>query len=174
MVLEKKIHIESKVKRATLANDRKTKHEIDFTIKHPNLIIKDPFNDIEIVIKQNNNLSTIKDLKPLYVKNNELIYDYNDENTFFGLNEYRNFSTESIRYLSERIKSITNDSNTITVKLFDDIKKSYDNYSIEPDINGDFIIKSQEAWNSTNEAEYLQVIFSLKSELLEKQDIYIG
>ena len=173
MVLEKKIHIESKVKRATLANDRKTKHEIDFTIKHPNLIIKDPYNDIEIVIKQNNNLSTIKDLKPLYVKNNELIYDYNDENTFFGLNEYRNFSTESIRYLSERVKSITNDSNTITVKLFDDIKKSYDNYSIEPDINGDFIIKSQEAWNSTNEAEYLQVIFSLKSELLEKQDIYI-
>ena len=60
MVLEKKIHIESKVKRATLANDRKTKHEIDFTIKHPNLIIKDPYNDIEIIIKQNNNLLLLK------------------------------------------------------------------------------------------------------------------
>ena len=42
MVIEKKINIESRVKRATLANDRKTKHEIDFTIKHPNLIVDDP------------------------------------------------------------------------------------------------------------------------------------
>ena len=174
MVLERKINIESRVKRATLANDRKTKHEIDFTINHPNLIIKDPFNDIEVVIKQNNNnLNFLKDLKPLYVKNNELIYDYNDENTFFGLNEHRNFSTESIRYLSERVKNISKDSNNITITLFDDLKKSFNNYSIEPDINGDFIINSQEAWKSSNEAEYLQVVFSLKSKLLENQDVYI-
>ena len=173
MVIEKKINIESRVKRATLANDRKTKHEIDFTIKHPNLIVDDPFTDIEVVIQQNNNLNVLKDLKPLYVKNNELIYDYNDENTFFGLNEYRNFSTESIRYFSEKVKNITIDSNNITVTLFEDLKKSFNNYSIEPDINGDFIIKSQKAWNSSNEAEYLKVIFSLKNELLENQDIYI-
>ena len=173
MVIEKKINIESRVKRATLANDRKTKHEIDFTIKHPNLIVNDPFTDIEVVIQQNNNLNVLKDLKPLYVKNNELIYDYNDENTFFGLNEYRNFSTESIRYFSEKVKNITIDSNNITVTLFEDLKKSFNNYSIEPDINGDFIIKSQKAWNSSNEAEYLKVIFSLKNELLENQDIYI-
>lgn len=173
MVIEKKINIESRVKRATLANDRKTKHEIDFTIKHPNLIVNDPFTDIEVVIQQNNNLNVLKDLKPIYVKNNELIYDYNDENTFFGLNEYRNFSTESIRYFSEKVKNITVDSNNITVTLFEDLKKSFNNYSIEPDINGDFIIKSQKAWNSSNEAEYLKVIFSLKNELLENQDIYI-
>ena len=173
MVIEKKINIESRVKRATLANDRKTKHEIDFTIKHPNLIVNDPFTDIEVVIQQNNNLNVLKDLKPIYVKNNELIYDYNDENTFFGLNEYRNFSTESIRYFSEKVKNITIDSNNITVTLFEDLKKSFNNYSIEPDINGDFIIKSQKAWNSSNEAEYLKVIFSLKNELLENQDIYI-
>ena len=173
MVIEKKINIESRVKRATLANDRKTKHEIDFTIKHPNLIVNDPFTDIEVVIQQNNNLNVLKDLKPIYVKNNELIYDYNDENTFFGLNEYRSFSTESIRYFSEKVKNITVDSNNITVTLFEDLKKSFNNYSIEPDINGDFIIKSQKAWNSSNEAEYLKVIFSLKNELLENQDIYI-
>ena len=172
-LLKKKINIESRVKRATLANDRKTKHEIDFTIKHPNLIVDDPFTDIEVVIQQNNNLNVLKDLKPIYVKNNELIYDYNDENTFFGLNEYRNFSTESIRYFSEKVKNITIDSNNITVTLFEDLKKSFNNYSIEPDINGDFIIKSQKAWNSSNEAEYLKVIFSLKNELLENQDIYI-
>ena len=67
MVIEKKINIESRVKRATLANDRKTKHEIDFTIKHPNLIVDDPFTDIEVVIQQNNNLNVLKDLRPIYV-----------------------------------------------------------------------------------------------------------
>ena len=40
MVLEKKVNIESNVKRATLFSDRKTKHEIDFLINTFDLEIR--------------------------------------------------------------------------------------------------------------------------------------
>ena len=68
-ILESKLTIEAQVRRATLAEDRNTKHEIDFTIKHPNLVIADPFSDIKVHIKQNNKEdNAITDLTPLFVK----------------------------------------------------------------------------------------------------------
>ena len=50
MVLDTKIHIDANVRRATLAEERNTKHEIDFTIKHPNLVVPDPFSDIKVPV----------------------------------------------------------------------------------------------------------------------------
>tara|TARA_B100000795_G_scaffold209144_1_gene162671 strand:- start:2373 stop:3368 length:996 start_codon:yes stop_codon:yes gene_type:complete len=162
MILETKVTIEAQVRRATLANNRNTKHEIDFTIKHPNLIIADPYSDIKVTIKQNNKEDNcITDLIPNYVKNNKLIYDYEDDNIFLGNNEFRNFDIRSLRFQSERIKKITLDSSYNHVYLFNDKKRPYDLYSIEKDINGSFIIKSQEARKTTIEADYTFVHFTL-------------
>ncbi|MEC8853476.1 MAG: DUF5103 domain-containing protein, partial [Bacteroidota bacterium] len=131
MVLDTKLNIEANVRRATLAEDRNTKHEIDFTIKHPNLVVADPFADIKVHIKQNNREdNAITNLTPLFVKNDELIYDYDDDNTFWGNNEFRHFDFKSLRYQSERIKSIDFDSTNNHVYLFNDIKRSFDRYSI--------------------------------------------
>ena len=162
MVLETMLTIKAEVRRATLVDDRKTKHEIDFIIKHPNITIADPFSDIKVTIKQNNRGdNAITDLKPLFVKNNELIYDYQEDNTFWGNNEFRHFDIKSLRYQSERIKEIIFDSTYHHVYLFNDRKRPYDRYSIEPDINGKFLIKSQEGWKSSIEADYAFVHFTL-------------
>ena len=174
MVLDTKLTIEAQVRRATLAQDRNTKHEIDFTIKHPNLVISDPFSDIKVTIKQNNREdNAITNLTPLYVKNHELIYDYVDDNTFWGNNEFRHFDIKSLRYHSERIKAISFDSTCYQVYLFNDRKRSFDRYSIEPDINGNFLIKSQEARNSAIEADYAFVHFTLPMDNISYGDLYL-
>jgi hypothetical protein len=174
MILENKLSIESQVRRATLAEDRNTKHEIDFNIKHPNLLVVDPFSDIKVIIKQNNKEdNSVSDLSPIYVKNNELIYDYEDENTFLGNNEFRHFDIKSLRFQSDRIREITYDSIYNHVYLFNDLKRSFDIYSIEPDINGMFLIKSQEGWKTSIEADYAFVHFSLTAESISYGDIYI-
>ena len=154
MVLETKLTIEAQVRRATLAEDRTTKHEIDFTIKHPNVVVSDPFSD-------------------LFVKNDELIYDYEDDNTFWANNEFRHFDIKSLRYQSERIKDIRFDSTYNQVYLFNDRKRSFDRYSIEPDINGNFLIKSQEARNSAIEADYAFVHFTLPMDNISYGDLYL-
>ena len=53
-VVDNKTNIKVNVKKATLAEDRKVKHEIDFDIFYNDIIINDPFNDINIILKQNN------------------------------------------------------------------------------------------------------------------------
>jgi len=174
MILETKLTIEAQVRRATLAEDRNTKHEIDFTIKHPNLVVADPFSDIKVTIKQNNKEdNAITDLTPIFVKNNELVYDYEDDNTFWGNNEFRHFDIKSLRFQSDRIKAITYDSTYNNVYLFKDRKRPFDRYSIEPDINGKFLIKSQEGWKTATEADYAFVHFSLPMDHISYGDLYI-
>jgi len=166
--------IKAEVRRATLVDDRKTKHEIDFIIKHPNITIADPFSDIKVTIKQNNRGdNAITDLKPLFVKNNELIYDYQEDNTFWGNNEFRHFDIKSLRYQSERIKEIIFDSTYHHVYLFNDRKRPFDRYSIEPDINGKFLIKSQEGWKSSIEADYAFVHFTLSVDHISYGELYV-
>ena len=174
MVLEKKINLDVNIKKATLSQDRKIKHEIDFIINHKNFDIVDPFSQIKVIIKQNNkDDNAITDLKPMYIRNSTLIYDFNEENTFLGNNEFRHFDIKSMRYYSERIKNIYSDSSKFKVTLYSDTKKTFNNYSIEPDLNGKFYIKSQEARNSSTEAEYVDVLFSLRSEYISNGDLYI-
>jgi len=54
-----------------------------------------------------------------------------------------------------------------------DLKRSFNNYSILPDLNGKYAIKSQEAWNSSVEAEYVYVNFSLIHDKLNNENIYV-
>ena len=174
MVLEKKINLDVNIKKATLSQDRKIKHEIDFIINHKNFDIVDPFSQVKVIIKQNNkDDNAITDLKPMYIRNSTLIYDFNEENTFLGNNEFRHFDIKSMRYYSERVKSIYSDSSKFKVTLYSDNKRPFNNYSIEPDLNGKFYIKSQEARNSSTEAEYVDVLFSLRSEYISNGDLYI-
>jgi len=174
MILETKLTIEAQVRRATLADYRNTKHEIDFTIKHPNLLVADPFSDIKVTIKQNNKEdNAITDLTPIYVKNNQLIYDYEDNNTFLGNNEFRHFDIKSLRFQSDRIKAITYDSTYNHVYLFNDLKRPFDSYSIEPDINGSFLIKSQEGWKTTTEADYSFVHFTLPADHISYGNMHV-
>ncbi len=174
MILETKLRIEAQVRRATLAGDRNTKHEIDFTIKHPNLVIADPFSDIKVTIKQNNKEdNAITDLTPIYVKNNELIYDYEDGNIFLGNNEFRHFDIKSLRFQSDRIKSIAYDSTYNNVYLFNDQKRPFDMYSIDQDINGKFLIKSQEGWKTAIEADYAFVHFTLPVDNISYGEMYV-
>jgi len=171
MILEEKISVSANVKRATIIEDRQYKQEVDFVINHGNMYIANPYSDIKVVLKQNNREdNSITNLKPLFVKQKQLIYDYEYKNSFEAGNEYRYIDIKSIRYQSERIKDITTDSNTINVELFSDISRSFNEFISLPDLNGNFLINKQEAWNSETEAEYVNVQFSL----LENRKISYG
>src|SRR3990172_2462469 len=143
MVVDRKVTIQAKVKQATSVNDRNYKHEIDFTIIHTGYDIADPYGDIKVIITQNDRWdNAIKNLKPLFVRNNELIYDHDEDNVFPAGNEYRHFDIKSLRYQSERIKKIMYEqSDTLPVKknhvyLLDDESRSFKRYSTDRDING--------------------------------------
>ncbi len=174
MVLDTKTSIEPTIKRATLAKYRNIKHEIDFIIKTPELETSNPYSEIQVVVTQNNRLdNSLTELKPVFIKNDELVYDYEDQNIFLGNNEFRHFDTKSLRYHSERIKSIYFDSIYNHVYLYNDQQRTFNQYSIISDINGKFLIQSQEGWDSKIEADYAFVHFTLPFENISYGNVFL-
>ncbi len=162
MVFQNKITIIGSVRQAAGADDYFNKQEVDFSVFHQAYPINNPFTDLKVVISQNNRWdNAIYGLKPMFVKEKELTYDYDDNsNTFNGGNEFRNFDMKSIRYLSQFLKSTYLDSNNINhVDLQTDEPNTFKRYTLIPDINGSYLINIQERSNAETEADYCWVNF---------------
>lgn len=165
MVYDERITITPQPKQASIIEDRNFKQEIDFSIFYNGYQINNPYGDLKVFIMQNDRWdNAITDLKPLFVKDKELVYDFDDKNVFEGGNEFRNFDIKSLRYHSERVNGITFDSLKNHVFLLNDEKKSFKRYYNAADINGKYTIKIQEGNNSEIEADYAYVHFFLPFE----------
>ncbi len=166
MVFENVVTIAQNIHRATNPELRSTSQEIDFVINLNKLFLPNPFTDLKTVILQNGRWdNAIKNLRPQFIRTDELEYNYDKENVFEGGNQFRRFDTRSIRYQTEFIKDIAyNDS----LKMYDVVllpsqRRSAERYVSEEDINGKYLIKYQEGNNDDLEADYVNVTFSLKN-----------
>jgi len=176
MVVEPKVEVIPRVGRASFVEDRNYKQEVDFTINHEAYNISDPYGDISIVITQNNRWdNAITGLKPLFIRDHELIYDHDEDNVFTAGNEFRNFDFKSFRYRTERVKGLSYDSSHHHVFLINDVRKSFLRYSTHSDINGRYFIKNQEGNNPDIDADYAFVHFTLPHEAPEiNGNLYLG
>ncbi len=170
LVYENKVDVTCNIHAGTFADKRFTHHEIDFVINSSKMVLINPYNDLQVVLLQNNRWdNAIRGLKPRFVNNGVLDYNYEDENAFDGGNEFRNFDIKSVRYQTEYIKHISrNDStNHLDVQLMPDLRVSSQKYSIKTDINGKYLIKHDEGTNSAVDGDYMQVHFQLKMSMPE-------
>jgi hypothetical protein len=173
-VLEPLVDIDAVIRRATIVSDRDSRQEIDFRILHPTYRIDDVYNSLKVVITQNDRMdNAITGLKPLFVKDRELSYEYNRENVFDGGNEFRFFDIRTIRYQTERVASISYDTlNKVT--LLPDLSRGETPYSIQEDINGKYLIRIREKNDSDTEADYIMVYFTLPYDYpLKDGNVYI-
>jgi len=162
MVVESRVTVEPRVRKATLLTDKNYKQEVDFVIKHEGYSILDPYGEIYVVIQQNGRIDNmVSGLAPVFVHDNELIYDYDQENVFNGGNEFRNFEFKSLRYQSEYIRAYEFDSAGTHVYLHNVKPRSFLRYSSHSDLNGKMFIKNDEGKDSELEAEYALVHFTL-------------
>lgn len=166
MVLDEKVSVNGQLKRPTYVEDMDYKQQIDFTINYAGYDIPNPYNDLKVIIQQNGRWdNTLKDLKPRMVQNNMLVYDFQRENVMNGGNEFRRFDIKTLRTRTERVMKIQSDNNSkfTHVYLYPDINRSVKTYLTDHDINGKYIIKSEDniVRSSDIESEYVYVHFTL-------------
>jgi hypothetical protein len=162
VVYEERVMIPAKVNRASDPEERLTAQKIDFSITHGGYEIINPYRDLKVLILQNSRWdNAISNLKPLFIKGNELVYEYDKENVFVGGNEFRNLDIKTLRFQTERVSKIDymNGKNLIT--LHKDLKRTFSRYSTQPDINGKYVIRIQEGFEHSVEADYAYVTFTL-------------
>ncbi len=162
VVFNNQIQVIASVNAASIVAERDYLQEVELSIKLADYTINDPYNDLKIVVTQNNNWNnSITGFKPTFVKGEEIVYRSLGDNLFSGGNEYRYFDTKDLRYKSESLKSIDIYGDTNKVELRTDSKRSFLRYTSAQDINGQFLIKNDNVKDSEIGADYCLVTFNL-------------
>ncbi len=194
IVQEDIVKIDSNLKRGTFVKDFYTKHEIDFKINLNNLVIQNPYEEIKIIIQQNDNWNNVKkNIRPSFISQNVLEYDYEEEISFYSGNEFRHFETSNLDFFSENVDSIYtkeinkedprlnielcnskfNYDNILFASLKRDYNRERNSYFNKYDLNGKMQIKNSRSNYPEYESEYIMVDFLLENDSEEKLEVYI-
>lgn len=174
MVYEPIAQISAEIKRSRDLNFIDEKQVVNFSINSPDLLLKNPDQNVKVSLVQNYNLKlAISDLKPQYTIANELIYRYDTESSFWGGNEFLQFDNKEIRVTTSDISSVEL-GDLYHHFLFLDFTRNSQSYTYNPDINGGFVVRNIQAQNSDVEADYVWIHFRLKNyDIIENGDIHL-
>ena len=162
-ISENAVKVSGRVKRPVLTKFMDCCQELVFTINHRGLSVYSPMTDIRVIISQNNRPDKVlKNLKPQFIRQDELVYEDQQELIFSGGNEFRRFDIKSLRYQSEFIKSVSFDHPFHYVDLFPSKPRAGSRYFFDNDLNGNFIVAVQEGTRNHTDAEYVVVNFRLE------------
>jgi len=152
-----------------------TKQLVEFVINYPNFIINNPSEEIKPIILQNNNwLFAANNLKPQFYRGTQLLYRYNTKTSFWAGNEFLYFDSKSIRDTNLQIAKIELGKQLYHTYLYVNEPRANEPYTLYPDINGNFIIRSLDGENAATDADYSWVHFSLKIPKLKNETIYVN
>jgi len=166
-VVENRVQIEGTVRRATLDAFKGENQEIDFTIYHEDVVIENPLKDVKVVIMQNNRWdNAIRNLKPRFVRERRLVYDYNRENVFVAGNEFRYFDIRTNRIPGENVLSTDFHRPYYHKTLMTDEVRANKKFFQYKEMNGKYVVESQdpEVRDFDTECDYVFTHFSLPLE----------
>lgn len=164
-VYEPLLDISAEIKRPLLADFMNSGQEIRLTVYHNDFVITDPFTEVKVIICQNNRPDrAIQDIKPVFVKNNELVYSFSGEHIFLGGNEFRVFNMKSLQQMGDHINDIRFVDTMYFVQLRLDERRSYKRYFSDVDINGRYVIYSNNRYDYEVSSDYAWVYFYLPYE----------
>ena len=151
-----------------------TQQTLEFTVNHPNLRINNPSQEVNVVLLKNKNWNEkISNLQPTFFKQNQLKYTYSNKTNFWGGNEYLNFDSKFIRNKSLNVVKIEM-KDIFHHYLYPFTYNSNRKYTYNPDINGQYVIRTLEGSDSNTEADYAMMHFRLYADepFLDK-DIHV-
>lgn len=176
-VVEPGAHINAGVSMVTDIDVNDRHQQVNFTIDTGDYPIDDIFNDLTVVVEQDNRQDNAVTLRhPLRLaRNNVAVYEHLTPLIMPGGNEYRRFETVSLTRPVMGVESIRYIDPFYNVTLGTDSRRSDVGYSYDRTQNGRYVIRESDtgADDSDTSADYLVVHFSLDCPEMEGYDIFI-
>lgn len=147
---------------------------IQFSINHPNVRVNNPNLEFKVAIYKNLDWNTrITDVKPQFIRGNQLLYKYGAQINFWGGNEFLFFDTKQIRGAVNNIAKSELDDEFQTYLYTDEERKDRP-YTFYPDVNGNFVLRTIDTESIDTEGDYSWVHFSLESSrFIDEDPIYV-
>jgi len=176
VIVQDIVNIIAKAQKSSFVDNMDLMQEITIDLDLNSLNVRDPYQDIVLVICQNGRWDNAnKKMEPTFINNNELQYPRDGSNLFEGGNEFRRLNTKTTKYITEHIKSFAFNGNYYVYTLLPDEPRRYKDYEKTGDMNGNyFILNDLGQENDAITSDYADVTFELKYEFPEPNgSIYI-
>jgi hypothetical protein len=175
MVVEPLVSVIPDVVRPAMVSKSDSHQEIDFRITHKGFEIRNPRQELSVVVLQNGRWdNAVTGLQPMFSRQEEQIYDYQDKVVVRAGKEFRYLDLRSLRYPSENVEFIDYNNGVYDVTLRMDKKRSSSGYLEFEDINGNYVIESLDDNDHDLRSDYANVLFSLYSPSpMTDQEVYI-
>jgi hypothetical protein len=176
MVYESRVNVKARAKRTTTIEEIRTKQEIAFEIDKSMWQIDNPFTELVVVVQQNGRWdNALKGLMPRFVLGNTISYNWDRVVVFEGGNEFRHVDIRTFSRYTPRIAMIRSHGELFDVHVKPDYKRAYQVYIEDSDINGAYVINSDDAISNHNtEGDYAWVHFYLAAQIpFDKGGVYL-
>ena len=121
-----------------------------------------PMTDIFASVYQNGRWDYWKyDIKPRFIRDNELRFDWEEELYFLGMREFFAFDVKSFKFHTKEVEVIDYQKPYYHVYLKPDKLSSYHPYFYNEDINGKFLIKNDLGRTNATDADYMYTYFTV-------------
>jgi hypothetical protein len=160
-VVNQQVMIAAEITRSNTVSLRDQMQKLNLMVNHGQLDISNPYGDVKVLIMQNrrhDNAQTL--IRPTFIRPGQLIYNDVKSADFKGGNEFRKFDLRSLRFRTERVSKITQDTGN-TVILLPDVLENRPEYTFLYDDNGAFFIRNQDGRDQRTDADYVRVFLSL-------------
>ncbi len=163
IVYESQVTVDANVRYILQSSVQNEVQRVDFTINHPKFEILNPLDEITVHIFQNKRLdNAILDIKPQFIKNNQLVYHYINNYSFEAGNEFRSADIRGLNNNGGRIQEMSYHEPYYHAVLFPDKPLINSKYYFNNDFNGDYVIESYDNEDVDLESEYIIVHFTLQ------------
>ena len=162
-VINPLVSIGVEVTASNIVNERDQRQKLNFIVNHGSLNISNPYLDVKVFVAQNNRPDNMQNiLRPTFIRPGQLVYNDLRGTDFLGGSEFRRFDIRSLRFRTERVDRISQDT-VNTISLLPDVSENRPGYTFIYDENGDFFIRNTDGRDNRTDADYSTVNLSLAS-----------
>ena len=162
MVVDNRVGINARIVAARDVSRRDELQQVELSVTHPGVTVPDPFSDLKVVIMQNMRWNDARtDISPMFIRADEIVYDRPLDAAFDGLNEWRHFDLKDLTFITQQVGRVIRTDAGYEAILLPDPKRNISIYLEEPDINGRYLIRNDQAWEQVLGADYVYVHFKL-------------
>lgn len=173
MIVEDRHDLSATVDGNTDIDSHKSHQQVNMSVSLNGLNVTHPESEIYTVVMQNRRFdNAVLNPKPTYNAGNRLTYGHCRELIFPAGNEFRRFEIVNMYDYFKNVDRVTFHDPYYHADLIEDTR--HHAYTFDYDHNGRYLIRYNQASNSDTEADYLFVHFSLASEPMTGDKLYIS
>jgi hypothetical protein len=161
LVVENEVGISAQILPPMNPETTLNSQKLQFTVNSKALYISNPFQQIHVVVLQNNRWdNAIYMGNPSFYSGTNFEYNSDDIPVFPGGNQWRWLDLQSFRYQSDRIARADYQKNGTVIFVKPDKERADLSYYYYADNNGGFIIETTDLINPNWQGDYASVLFS--------------